>query len=54
MRCNSILPAVIKTPIFKAFGLDDAAVEAMGDVHPVQRVGNVSEVRLLMLVPAQD
>ena len=54
VRCNSILPAVIKTPIFKAFGMDDEAVEAMGTVHPVQRVGNVSEVRLLVIVPAHD
>eukprot|EP01094_Clydonella_sp_ATCC50884_P016380 TRINITY_DN2723_c0_g1_i1.p1 TRINITY_DN2723_c0_g1~~TRINITY_DN2723_c0_g1_i1.p1 ORF type:complete len:353 (+),score=135.97 TRINITY_DN2723_c0_g1_i1:136-1059(+) len=43
VRANSLNPAVIQTPIFTPWGLDDAAVQGMGALHPIGRVGQPPE-----------
>jgi NAD(P)-dependent dehydrogenase (short-subunit alcohol dehydrogenase family) len=44
VRVNAIMPAVVDTPIHGLRGISAEQVQAMGDLHPMKRVGRVEDV----------
>ena len=53
LRINSIGPGFITTPLL-ATTLDDAAQKAIGDLHPMKRMGTPAEVAALACFLASD
>jgi NAD(P)-dependent dehydrogenase (short-subunit alcohol dehydrogenase family) len=53
IRINSIGPGFITTPLLSA-NLDDAAQKAIGDMHPMKRMGRPEEVAALTCFLASD
>jgi NAD(P)-dependent dehydrogenase (short-subunit alcohol dehydrogenase family) len=55
VRVNAICPAAIKTPMLIAgFSGKPEGLEALGDIHPVGRIGAPKEVAALALYLASD
>ena len=44
VRVNAIMPAVVDTPIHSRRGMSAEQVQAMGDMHPLNRVGRPEDV----------
>jgi NAD(P)-dependent dehydrogenase (short-subunit alcohol dehydrogenase family) len=44
VRVNAIMPAVVDTPIHSLRGMSAEQVQAMGDMHPLKRVGQPEDV----------
>lgn len=44
VRVNAIMPAVVDTPIHGLRGISAEQVQAMGDMHPLKRVGRPEDV----------
>jgi 2,3-dihydro-2,3-dihydroxybenzoate dehydrogenase len=44
VRVNAIMPAVVDTPIHSLRGMSAEQVRAMGDMHPLKRVGRPEDV----------
>lgn len=44
VRVNAIMPAVVDTPIHSLRGMSAEQVQAMGDMHPLKRVGRPEDV----------
>lgn len=44
VRVNAIMPAVVDTPIHSLRGMSAEQVQAMGDMHPLNRVGRPEDV----------
>lgn len=55
VRVNCISPAAIKTDMLRAgFNFDENAIDALGKLHPVQRIGYPEEVAKLALFLNSD
>jgi 3-oxoacyl-[acyl-carrier protein] reductase len=48
IRVNAVMPAVVDTPIHATRGLTPADVEAMGAIHPMQRIGRPEDVAAMV------
>jgi NAD(P)-dependent dehydrogenase (short-subunit alcohol dehydrogenase family) len=44
VRVNAIMPAVVDTPIHSLRGMSAEQVQAMGEMHPLKRVGRPQDV----------
>lgn len=54
-RVNSISPAAVDTPMLHAgFNNDQKKIEALGKLHPMQRIGRPEEVARLALFLSED
>ncbi len=54
VRVNAVMPAVVDTPIHATRGLTPAEVEAMGSIHPMQRIGRPEDVAAMVLFLLSD
>ncbi len=48
VRVNAVMPAVIETPIHATRGMSSEQVEAMGEMHPMGRVGQPEDVAAMI------
>lgn len=53
IRVNTIAPAVIDTPIFESF-MNRASIQQLAKLHPLQKIGNESDIALWALHLAGD
>jgi NAD(P)-dependent dehydrogenase (short-subunit alcohol dehydrogenase family) len=53
IRINSVGPGHISTPLLTTT-LDEAALQAIAGLHPMQRLGNSAEVAALIVFLASD
>jgi NAD(P)-dependent dehydrogenase (short-subunit alcohol dehydrogenase family) len=49
VRVNAVMPAVVDTPIHASRGMSAEHVEAMGDLHPMKRVGKPEDVAAMIV-----
>lgn len=54
VRVNSVLPAVVDTPIHATRGLSREQVEGMGRIHPMGRIGRPEDVAEMVLFLLSD
>ena len=54
VRVNAVMPAVVETPIHATRGMSSEQVEAMGEMHPMRRVGQPEDVAGAVLFLASD
>jgi len=54
IRVNAVMPAVVDTPIHASRGMTAEEVQAMGDLHPMKRVGRPKDVAELILFLLSD
>ena len=48
VRVNAVMPAVVETPIHATRGMSSEQVEAMGEMHPMGRVGQPEDVAAMI------
>ena len=48
VRVNAVMPAVVETPIHATRGMSSEQVEAMGEMHPMRRVGQPEDVAAMI------
>jgi len=48
VRVNAVMPAVVETPIHATRGMSFEQVEAMGEMHPMGRVGQPEDVAAMI------
>ena len=48
VRVNAVMPAVVETPIHATRGMSFEQVEAMGEMHPMRRVGQPEDVAAMI------
>ena len=49
VRVNAVMPAVVETPIHATRGMSSEQVEAMGEMHPMGRVGQPEDVAAMIV-----
>ncbi len=54
VRVNSVMPAVVDTPIHETRGLSREQVEGMGRIHPMGRIGQPEDVAEMVLFLLSD
>jgi len=54
VRVNAVMPAVIDTPIHGTRGMSPEDVEAMGEIHPMLRVGRPEDVANMIVYLLSD
>jgi NAD(P)-dependent dehydrogenase (short-subunit alcohol dehydrogenase family) len=54
VRVNAIMPAVVDTPIHASRGMSAEQVEAMGEMHPMKRVGKPEDVAAMIVFLLSD
>jgi NAD(P)-dependent dehydrogenase (short-subunit alcohol dehydrogenase family) len=54
VRVNAVMPAVVDTPIHASRGMSSEQVEAMGEMHPLKRVGRAEDVAALIAFLLSD
>ena len=54
VRVNCIMPAVVDTPIHVNRGIPEENVQAMGAIHPMQRIGQPREISTMILYLLSD
>jgi len=54
VRVNAVMPAVVDTPIHALRGIKPEQVRAMGEFHPMGRVGKPSDVASMILFLLSD
>jgi NAD(P)-dependent dehydrogenase (short-subunit alcohol dehydrogenase family) len=54
VRVNGVMPGVIDTPIHASRGMTAEQVHAMGDIHPLKRVGRPSDVASMIVFLLSD
>ena len=54
VRVNSVMPAVVDTPIHSTRGLTREQVEGMGRIHPMGRIGRPEDVAEMVLFLLSD
>lgn len=54
VRVNAVMPAVVDTPIHASRGMTTEQVEAMGELHPMKRVGKPEDVAAMIVFLLSD
>lgn len=54
IRVNAVMPAVVDTPIHASRGMSAEQVEAMGEIHPMKRVGTPQDVASMIAFLLSD
>jgi NAD(P)-dependent dehydrogenase (short-subunit alcohol dehydrogenase family) len=54
VRVNAIMPAVVDTPIHASRGMSSQQVEAIGEMHPMKRVGKAEDVAAMIVFLLSD
>jgi NAD(P)-dependent dehydrogenase (short-subunit alcohol dehydrogenase family) len=54
VRVNAIMPAVVDTPIHASRGITSEQVDAMGEMHPMKRVGRPEDVAAMIAYLLSD
>jgi NAD(P)-dependent dehydrogenase (short-subunit alcohol dehydrogenase family) len=54
VRVNAVMPAVVDTPIHASRGMSSEEVQAMGAMHPMQRVGTPEDVAEMIVFLLSD
>jgi NAD(P)-dependent dehydrogenase (short-subunit alcohol dehydrogenase family) len=54
VRVNAVMPAVVDTPIHVSRGMSLEQVEAMGEMHPMKRVGQPKDVAAMIAFLLSD
>jgi NAD(P)-dependent dehydrogenase (short-subunit alcohol dehydrogenase family) len=54
VRVNAVMPAVVDTPIHASRGMSPEQVEAMGEMHPMKRVGKPEDVAAMIVFLLSD
>ena len=54
VRVNAVMPAVVDTPIHASRGMTSVQVQAMGEMHPLKRVGQPEDVAALIAFLLSD
>jgi len=54
VRVNAVMPAVVDTPIHALRGMSSEQVEAMGEMHPLKRVGRPEDVASMIAFLLSD
>jgi NAD(P)-dependent dehydrogenase (short-subunit alcohol dehydrogenase family) len=54
VRVNAVMPAVVDTPIHASRGMSAEQVEAMGEMHPMKRVGKPEDVAAMIVFLLSD
>jgi NAD(P)-dependent dehydrogenase (short-subunit alcohol dehydrogenase family) len=54
VRVNAIMPAVVDTPIHASRGMNSEQVQAMGEMHPMKRIGQPGEVAAIIAFLLSD
>jgi NAD(P)-dependent dehydrogenase (short-subunit alcohol dehydrogenase family) len=54
VRVNAVMPAVVDTPIHASRGMSAEQVEAMGELHPMKRVGKPEDVAAMIAFLLSD
>lgn len=54
VRVNAVMPAVVDTPIHALRGMSSEQVEAMGEMHPMNRVGQPEDVAAMIAFLLSD
>jgi NAD(P)-dependent dehydrogenase (short-subunit alcohol dehydrogenase family) len=54
VRVNAVMPAVVDTPIHVSRGMSPEQVEAMGEIHPMKRVGQPEDVAAMIAFLLSD
>ena len=54
VRVNAVMPGVIDTPIHASRGMSPEEVEAMGEMHPMKRVGKPEDVAAMIVFLLSD
>jgi NAD(P)-dependent dehydrogenase (short-subunit alcohol dehydrogenase family) len=49
VRVNAVMPAVVDTPIHATRGMTSEQVEAMGEMHPMKRIGQPEDVAAMIV-----
>ena len=54
VRVNAVMPAVVDTPIHASRGMSSEQVGAMGEMHPLKRVGRPEDVAAMIVFLLSD
>jgi NAD(P)-dependent dehydrogenase (short-subunit alcohol dehydrogenase family) len=54
VRVNAVMPAVVDTPIHASRGMSSEQVQAMGEMHPMKRVGQPGDVAAMITFLLSD
>lgn len=54
VRVNAVMPAVVDTPIHALRGMTSEQVQAMGEMHPMKRVGQPEDVAAMIVFLLSD
>ena len=54
VRVNAVMPGVVDTPIHALRGMSSEQVEAIGEIHPMKRVGRPEEVAEMIVFLLSD
>jgi len=54
VRVNAVMPGVVDTPIHASRGMSSEQVEAIGEIHPMKRVGRPEEVAEMIVFLLSD
>jgi NAD(P)-dependent dehydrogenase (short-subunit alcohol dehydrogenase family) len=54
VRVNAVMPGVVDTPIHASRGMTPEQVEAMGEIHPMKRIGKPADVAAMIVFLLSD
>jgi len=54
VRVNAVMPAVVDTAIHESRGMSPEQVQAMGDLHPMKRIGKPEDVAAMIVFLLSD